>query len=106
MQFVGSSSNQQHYEELNGTSTASIYGEDVRIVLETDDVIYHSASVTREFEDWGLTVLLGAANILDEEPPRVTTLGLGELETVGNSAFYSQYDWVGRRFFLNVTKTF
>jgi len=106
VQFIGSSSNQQRYLERNGADTATIYGEEVRIVVETDDVIYHSASVKREFEDWGLTALLGVANVFDEEPPRVTTLNLGEVDTVGNSAFYSQYDWVGRRFFLNLTKKF
>ena len=78
----------------------------MRIVLKTEEVIYHSASVTREFEDWGLQVRLGVSNVFDEEPPRVTTLNLGEVESVGNSAFYSQYDWLGRRFFLNLTKTF
>jgi iron complex outermembrane receptor protein len=51
-------------------------------------------------------VRLGVANLFDEEPPRLTTLNLGEVTTIGNSAFYSQYDWIGRRFFLNVTKKF
>jgi hypothetical protein len=37
----------------------------------------------------------------------VTSQGTGSvLETVGNSAFYSQYDWFGRRTFLNVTMNF
>ena len=106
-QFIGSSSSEKHYEQRTGnTDTATYRGETVRVVLTTDMVIYHAASVSREFEDMGLTVRLGAANLFDEEPPRVTTLNLGELNTIGNSAFYSQYDWLGRRFFLNVTKDF
>jgi hypothetical protein len=28
------------------------------------------------------------------------------LNTIGNSAFYSQYDWYGRRAFLNFTMNF
>ena len=53
-------------------------------------------------------MLLGVSNLFDEEPPKLTTLGAtsGENVTVGNSAFYSQYDWVGRNFFLNLTKKF
>ncbi len=100
--FIGSSSNHERF----GGDTDTLRGETVRVVLETDEVIYHSASVTREFEDWGLTARLGVANVFDEEPPRVSLGGLGEVDTIGNSAFYSQYDWVGRRFFLNVTKSF
>lgn len=102
MNFIGSSSNEEHF----GGNEAPLRGDTVRVVLKTSDVVYHSASVTREFEDWGLTARLGVANVLDEEPPRLTTLNLGEVTTIGNSAFYSQYDWLGRRFFLNVTKTF
>jgi iron complex outermembrane receptor protein len=101
-QFIGSSSNERHF----GGNIATYRNEDVRVVLKTDTVLYHSASVGREFKNWGLTARLGAANVFDEAPPQVTILNLGELDTVGNSAFYSQYDWIGRRFFLNVTKTF
>jgi outer membrane receptor protein involved in Fe transport len=101
MNFIGSSSNHAHF----GGDTTNYRGDDVRVVLKTDTVIYHAASVTREFEDWGLTARLGVANVFDEKPPQVTILNLGELDTIGNSAFYSQYDWLGRRFFLNVTKT-
>lgn len=49
--------------------------------------------------------ILGASNVLDEEPPQVTTLG-GPLNTAGRSAFYSQYDWLGRRYFGNLTWSF
>ncbi|HUE88559.1 MAG TPA: TonB-dependent receptor [Vicinamibacterales bacterium] len=100
--FIGSSSNHGEF----GGNTATYRGEPVRVVLRTDTVVYHAASVTREFEDWGLTARLGVANLFDEEPPRVTTLNLGEVNTIGNSAFYSQYDWLGRRYFLNLTKAF
>jgi iron complex outermembrane receptor protein len=100
--IVGSSSNEQRF----GGNTATYRGETFRVVLKTDTVVYHTTSVTRDFENLDLKVRLGAANVFDEEPPRVTTLNLGELDTVGTSAFYSQYDWLGRRFFLNLTKQF
>jgi iron complex outermembrane recepter protein len=100
--FIGSASN---YDSFGG-NTATYRGEEVRVVLETDSVMYHSTSVSYRFDQWGLTTRLGIANVFDEEPPRLTTLNLGEVQTVGDSAFYSQYDWLGRRFFLNLTMDF
>jgi iron complex outermembrane receptor protein len=101
-QFIGSSSNEAHF----GGNTATYRGETVRVVLKTDTIIYDNASVSREFKDSGFTARLGVANVFDRSPPKVTTLNLGELNTIGTSANYSQYDWIGRRFFLNVTKNF
>ena len=71
-------------------------------------VHYHTVSATRDFEDKGLTMLFGISNIFDEEPPRLSTIGdvSGEVQTAGNSAFYSQYDWIGRNFYFNLTKKF
>ena len=43
----------------------------------------------------------------DEEPPQVTAEGTGAVLTVvGNAALYSQHDWLGRRFFANLTYSF
>lgn len=97
-QYVDSTSNVNSF----GGDTSTYRGETVRIVLETDAVMYHTFSVTRTFEDMGITAVLGIANAFDEEPPQVTTLNLGEINTVGTSAFYSQYDWYGRRYYLNL----
>jgi iron complex outermembrane recepter protein len=101
MNFIGSTSNEKRF----GGNTATYRGEEVRVVLKTDTVVYHSLSASRQFEK-GLTARFGVANVANQPPPRLTTLNLGEVSTVGNSAFYSQYDWLGRRFFLNVSKTF
>lgn len=100
--IIGEASN---YDSFGG-NTATYRGETVRVVLDADTVTYHSFSVSRMFSDYGLTAIAGIANAFDEEPPQLTTLGLGEVNTEGRSAFYSQYDWLGRRFFLNLTKTF
>lgn len=104
MNFIGDSSNYVHF----GGNTALYRGETVRVVLDTDMVVYHAASISRDFEDQGLKFLVGVSNVFDEEPPQLSTIGAvgTEVSTIGNSAFYSQYDWLGRRFFLNVTKTF
>ena len=100
--IIGSADN---YESFGGT-TSTYRGETVRVVLDADDVIYHAFSVTREFPDYGLQAILGVANAFDKSPPQLTTLNLGEVSTEGRSAFYSQYDWLGRRFFLNLSKNF
>jgi iron complex outermembrane recepter protein len=102
MNFIGSTSS----ESENGGNTATYRGEEVRVVLETDDVIYHNVSVGYDFDN-GLKAIVGVSNLMDEAPPRVTTLATdATVETVGNSAFYSQYDWYGRRYFVNLTMEF
>ncbi|MGH8244049.1 MAG: TonB-dependent receptor, partial [Steroidobacteraceae bacterium] len=108
VQFIGKSSSRDHYNETTGSNTGTYRGVEYDVILETDMVHYHTASVTREFEDMGLTALLGVSNVFDEEPPRLSTIAdtAGENTTAGNSAFYSQYDWIGRNYFLNLTKKF
>jgi outer membrane receptor protein involved in Fe transport len=89
-----------NYDSFGG-NTATLYGREVRVVLDVDRFIYHNASVSYQFEN-GMDVRFGVANVFDKVPPRLTTLNLGEVSTQGNSAFYSQYDWEGRSYFLNV----
>jgi iron complex outermembrane receptor protein len=86
--------------------TALVRGREVRLVLESDAAIYHSVSVTNSLKDYGLTTTLGVANLLDEEPPRVSDRGDPDMRREGNSAFYSQYDSLGRRVFLNLSYQF
>jgi len=104
MNFVGSTSS----ERENGGNTSTYRGEEVRVVLETDDVIYHNVSVGYDFDN-GLRAIVGVSNLMDEAPPQITTLSTDAdnvVSTVGNSAFYSQYDWYGRRYFVNLTMEF
>ena len=83
------------------------FGVDYDAVLSTDSVFYHNFSVSYDWEEMGLKLLAGVANFTDEEPPQVTAYGTGGvLNVVGNSAFYSQYDWYGRRYFVNATFSF
>jgi len=65
---------------------------------------YHSLSLRKKMDDW--TFLGGVANLFDEAPPAVTTLALGQYNTVGTSILGSQYDYFGRRLFLSVQKKF
>jgi len=59
------------------------------------------------FADNRWKAVFGVRNAFDEAPPRVTTLGLGELNFAGGWApLYSQYDYFGRTFYGNVTWNF
>ena len=99
--YVGQASDQRFYSD----DLTTVFGEPVRQVLGVDSVVYHSLSGAYTYEDLGLRVLVGIANLTDEEPPQVSDRGT-DFEPVGNSAFYSQYDWLGRRAFMNVTWNF
>jgi len=93
---------------LPGDGTISYFGTTYDAVMYVDSVIYHNFSVSYDWEDQGLRVLLGVANLAGEDPPQVTTGGGTdeEIQFIGNSVFYSQYDWFGRRAFLNLTMSF
>ncbi len=90
-----------------GTSTAAWYDDErVDLDLVAESRTYHHLSVSRDFDN-GFTARLGVANVLDEEPPRMSSYTTGsEVDVLGQVAFYSQYDWFGRRYFLDVTKAF
>lgn len=99
--FIGETSNVESF----GGTTGTYFGRPVTFKLETEQTTYHNVSLKRELP-YDLSIRVGVSNVFDEHPPAVTTLNLGEYSTVGISAFYSQYDWLGRRFFVNVNKKF
>jgi hypothetical protein len=52
-------------------------------------------------------VLVGGANVFDQEPPQLTRTGAGnEYAPIGNGLLASNYDMLGRRFFVNATWNF
>jgi iron complex outermembrane receptor protein len=76
-------------------------------VVSVPTVLYHSASVSKEFPADKLEFTLGMRNIFDKKPPQVTTIGVGGLPIViGPVIGTSQYDFLGRRVFFNLTKKF
>ena len=101
--LIGSTDNTDRAGGVEGT----YFGTDVIRVYDIPLWHYHDASVTYDiFED--LKVTAGVSNVFDKKPPRVSTaVPSSSLQrTVGDSAFYTQYDWRARRFFMNVKKTF
>lgn len=99
--FIGKTSNIDSY----GGNTGTYFGTPVTFKLKTEETTYHNVSLSRELP-YDITIMAGVSNVFDELPPAVTTLNLGEYNTVGTSAFTSQYDWLGRRFFVNFNKKF
>jgi iron complex outermembrane recepter protein len=106
LDVIGSTSDVEDFVDANGgPCVASATRERTYCPkLTAPTTFYHSISATKEIEDWQLT--LGVANLLDEAPPRVSTANVGQITTVGQAPFTSNYDFVGRRGFLSVTKRF
>ena len=73
--------------------------------LTTPTVFYHNASVSYEFMD-GLSLTAGVSNIFDRRPPRVSVLNGSQITTLGPVIAASQYSFVGRRAFINVSVDF
>lgn len=105
MRYVGSVSN--HFRPFGAvdeySDSATIRGQEVRLDFNDSGKMYHSLSVAKKLFDINMT--FGIANVLDQEPPEVSDFG-GTVRREGNSAFYSQYDWLGRRAFLNLSYDF
>ena len=69
--------------------------------------MYHSLSFDYAFGR-GWSANLSVVNVTDELPPRGSSTGSSsnDLTIEGAGAFYSQYDWQGRRYGLNIKKEF
>ncbi|ALH80293.1 TonB-dependent receptor plug domain-containing protein [Sphingopyxis macrogoltabida] len=66
---------------------------------------YHSMSVTREVAD-KFEITLGVANLFDTAPPRAS-IPFSGITAIGQApAFGSQYDYMGRRVFVNLRGNF
>ena len=101
--YVGNSSNEEKFDR-----DFVIYrGVEYDAVLGTGVVWYHNFSASYQM-DSGLLILAGVANAFDENPPQLTRAGIGtdQYTMIGNSVLVSQYDMLGRRFFLNLTMNF
>ena len=62
----------------------------------------HSLSLSRDVAE-RLRITLGVANLFDTPPPQVSTVVTATPPVIGKApAFGTQYDYLGRRFFLSV----
>jgi iron complex outermembrane receptor protein len=83
---------------------AGANGEDVTFYYDRtlDSRIYHNMSFNYVFAD-GWAANLSVTNVTDKLPPRGSNNGHS---IQGYGAAYSQYDWKGRRWGLNIKKEF
>jgi iron complex outermembrane receptor protein len=111
-EFYGRSSNNDKYLERNGGSLCNDASPSVIwgvycVKLTVPATFYHSVSVTKELPRFGLEMTLGMRNIFDTRPPRVSTIGgAGIPSLIGPVVGTSQYDFLGRRVFFNISKKF
>jgi iron complex outermembrane recepter protein len=102
--MIGHQGNYAHY----GSDQVSVVGDTHRVKAHAEFTAFHTVSLQRAVDRW--TLLVGVANLFDEHPPAVTTVGegLGEYNTVGTSVLSSQYDqaYLGRRGFVRISRGF
>jgi hypothetical protein len=96
--YFDSTNDYEYY--ASETNTTTLRGVPVTFIDETPWTTYHTVSGSYSYEDFDFIV--GVANVLDEEPPRISSSGFD----LGNAALYSQYDFIGRRVFANVRYSF
>ncbi|HET7709630.1 MAG TPA: TonB-dependent receptor, partial [Sphingomicrobium sp.] len=78
---------------------------DVCFDMNVPATFYHSASISKEIgKKFELT--LGLSNIFDTRPPRISVVGNNIVSMMGPVVATSQYEFVGRRVFLNVMRRF
>lgn len=95
MEWVGKTSSYDYYGENPATS---IYK------MDTPDYYMHSVSLSYNdtASKWRATV--GVRNVADKKPPVVSS-GTA-VNRVGNAPLSSSYDYLGRRVFVNLSKSF
>ncbi|MEO6278898.1 TonB-dependent receptor domain-containing protein [Roseateles sp.] len=94
MEWVGKTSSYEYIGEDPATSTFK---------LDTPNYFLHSLSLSYSDSVSKWKVTGGVRNLADKKPPMISA---GDYNRVGNTPLYSGYDYAGRRFFMNVSKTF
>ena len=92
MDYLGKMSDYAAFEEDPATSTYK---------MDTPVYILHHVSLQYKADTWA--VIAGVRNLADKEPPQISQ---GWTNRVGNAPLYSGFDYFGRQYFVNVTKTF
>jgi outer membrane receptor protein involved in Fe transport len=93
LNWVGKTSSYDYYGEDPATSTYK---------LDTPDYFTHTVSLGYKTDTWRLTA--GVRNLTDVKPPQISAQA--GYNRVGNAPLYSGYDYVGRTYYVNASKTF
>ena len=108
IEYIGKASNAKQFIRDNGglcntnPDTMLIYG-DYCYKVNVEPRFYHNASVTQRFANDRYELTLGVANLFDTKPPRISTPAV---QSIGQVAAVSQYDWLGRRLFFSAKARF
>ena len=107
--YFGKTSDLNDFREESGLDTACgvtdiLHDGPYCVDVVAERTIYHSVSLSKSFKDEQFKVILGVANLFDKHPPRVSEYGAnyGSITNLGAVPYQSQYDFVGRRAFLNL----
>lgn len=93
LDWVGAMSSYDYYGEDPATSTFK---------LSVPNYYYSTMSVGYKADKWEVT--LGVRNLEDVKPPQISAQA--GYNRVGNAPLYSGYDYVGRTFYLNLSRSF
>ncbi len=91
-------------EWVDSMQSYDYYGLDKETSIYKFDVpSYFTHSVSAEYTGDKWSVIAGVRNLRNETPPMISS---GAYNRVGNAPLYSGYDYVGRTYFVNVSKSF
>jgi iron complex outermembrane receptor protein len=105
--YIGKASSEADFIEANGAlcnfnpDTQDILG-DYCYDRKVEAAVYHNVSATQRVGD-KFEFTVGVSNLLDRAPPRISYISSTSL---GNSPYVSQYDWLGRRVFVQAKARF
>ena len=111
MQFVGKMNSQADANVifLDETGTTCVEGApgcfEATFDARTGNYLMHSASVQWLWKNVG-QFTIGVNNIFDKDPPIISDDALNAYPRFGNFFANGAYDYRGRSFFVNVTRTF
>lgn len=95
--IVAESSN----DHLYASNSATYLGETVYMVRTVDTYLNHNVSVRKKMDKW--TVQVGIRNLFDDTATFTSSSGGGR--GAGNIPLTSQYDYLGRRGYINLTRS-
>ena len=107
LNVIGKTSDQQDFLDANGDDPCvdSVIRGRYCPKLTVPMVFYHNASITKDIAE-KFSITLGMSNIFDKRPPRVSVLNGGQISMLGPVVAASQYGFIGRRVFINVSRKF
>jgi iron complex outermembrane receptor protein len=110
-EFVGHQSNYDYQFGTDISAPSNLttpQGSRYKAKSHAEAMWYHALSVRYEADKWEGVV--GVTNIFNEDPPKVSPAlqdrGNFTYGRAGSYAFASQYDYIGRQVFVNLTRRF